>query len=119
MTANRKEKLKLILACVLSVFFIYLSVLTMGMAADFILLEEAVPYESIPALLLMLFNGLLKTAILVFGIGVLSTGALAAFFACSLKSHENPKIGKPMKCVYISDLCFLGLDILSIAILLL
>ena len=119
MAANRKEKLKLILACVLSVFFIYFSVLTMGMAADFILLEESVPYESIPSFFLILFSGLLKTAMLVFGIGVLSTGVLATFFVSSLKSHENPKIRKPMKSIYISDLCFLTLDILSIAILLL
>lgn len=91
----------------------------MGMAVDFILLEESVPRETVPSFFLMLFGGLLKTAMLVFGIGVLSTGALAAFFAHSLKSHANPKIRKPMKSVYISNLCFLALDILSIAILLL
>ena len=119
MTANQKEKLKLILACIFSVFFIYLSVLTMGMATDLILLENAVLYDSIPSFLLILFGGLLKMAVLVFGIGVLSTGALAAFFAHSLKLHQNPKIRKPMKSIYISNLCFLALDILSIAILLL
>ena len=46
-------------------------------------------------------------------------GSLRRFFAYSLKSHENTKIGKTMNLLSAFDLCFLAVDILSMSILLL
>ncbi|MBQ3489500.1 MAG: hypothetical protein IJA86_02795 [Clostridia bacterium] len=122
MFANRKEKLRFILACVFSVFFLIGSVFTVAMAAEAVFSgNSATPAENeiFSVIFGTVFGVLLKLLIGILACGILSLGALAAFLAHSLRLHENPKIGKTMKILCVSDLCFLALNMLSIAILLL
>ncbi len=118
MFSNKKEKLRFILSCILSVVFIWGSVFTVSLAFESIFLENLVQ-TVLYHIVAVAFGALMKIAVLIFGLGVCSAGALASLLAHSLKSHENPKVGKTMKFIYIFDLSILAIDVLSIAIILL
>ena len=119
MSANPKEKLRLILACVFSVLFIAAAVFMATLAVEVLAFEKYVPPDGISAFAWFLSGIIYDLAAPLFGVGILSMGLLAVFFAHSLKSHENSKIRKTVKLLSALNICFLAVDVLSIAILLL
>ena len=119
MSVSRKEKIKLRLAFVFSVWFIFASVFTADMAVKTVISDLGTSTEGIASGFSIVFGGVFYAAALLWCVGAFSSGLLAAFFAHSLKSHENTKIGKTMNLLSAFDLCFLAVDILSMSILLL
>ena len=119
MSFSRKEKIKLILALAFSVWFILASVFTADMTVFTAISDLKAPTEEIASVFSIVFGGAFHAAALLWCVGTFSSGLLAAFFARSLKSHENMKIRKAMKLLSVFDLCFLGVDILFMSVLLL
>lgn len=119
MSANPKEKLRFILTCVFSVLFIAAAVFMAMLAFEGLAFEKYVPPDGISAFAWFLSGVIYDLAVPLFGVGILSMGLLAVFFAHSLKSHENSKIRKTVKLLSVLNICFLAVDILSIAIVLL
>ena len=122
MFANGREKIRFLLACLLSAFFLCGSVFTVIMAAEAVFSGGGAPpaENEIFSFVFGVLTGMFEKMLLaIYAIGILSAGALAAFFAHSMRLHESPKIAKTAKTLYVSDLCFLALSMLSIAILLL
>ena len=89
------------------------------MAWEAIIFENYMPSEGMSAFFGVLYGTLVYITVPLFGMGILSVGLLAAFFAYSLRSHENRKIGIFMKTCCIFNACFIVLDILSLIIVLL
>ena len=112
----KHEKVRFILAVVLSIAFIISSVFVMDSAVDAIFSETSSQPTNIFGVILL---GTSKLLMLFFGIGILSMGAIATFFAHSFRKHETDKIRKPMKSIFVSNLAFCVLDVLSLAVLLL
>ena len=119
MLASRKEKIRFVLTCIFSTFFVLLSIFTVPALIEFVIFEITVPSDGISAFFLFLFGTLFYITVPLFGMGILSAGMLAAFFSHSLRLHENPKIGKVAKICYVSDVCFIALDVVAITAVLL
>lgn len=113
---TKKEKIRFFIACVLSVLFIVYSVFIVSAAYDAIFRQAPLSTENIFGTALF---GMMKLTVLIFGIGVLSMGGLAAFFAFSFRNHSKKNVKAPMKSIFISNICFIVLDALSLFILLL
>ncbi len=113
---EKKEKLRFVISCILSVLFIIYSVFIIGAAYDAIFRQAPLSTENIFGTALF---GMMKLTVLIFGIGVLSMGGLAAFFAFSFRNHSKKNMKAPMKSIFISNICFIVLDALSLFILLL
>ena len=89
------------------------------MAWESVIFEHYMPSEGMSAFFGILYGTLFHLTMPLFGMGILSVGLLTAFFAYSLRSHENRKIGKFMKTLCAFNACFIALDILSLTTVLL
>ena len=119
MNAGKKENLRFILACVFTCVFELFSFLMVNMASEAVVWGNVVPSDGISSFFGFLYGTLFYITVPLFGMGILSVGLLAIFFAHSLRSHENPKVVKIIKILCFFNGCFLALDILSLAIVLL
>ena len=117
MTDNTKNKIKFLCACIFSGLLLLGSVLLIGVSAEAVLLEEK--DLAAQGLFTAVFAFFVVSGALFFGIGMLSMGALSAFFAHSLLPHETKAIGKTAKILFAGDIVLMSFDLLAMLILLL
>lgn len=112
-----KEKISYAAASVLSVLFIIFSVLLLDAAFAEVFMMPSKMTETFYGFILF---AVLMTALalLLIGVGTLSIGALAAFFAFSFWKHPKKSTQHSMRSIFISDLCFIALDTFALAVLL-
>ena len=117
MTDNTKNKVKFLCACIFSGLLLLGSALLIGVSAEAVLLDGAEIISK--GLFTAVFAVFVVSGAWFFGVGMLSMGALAAFFAHSLLSHEKKAIGKTSKVLFVSDIVLISFDLLAMLILLL
>ena len=115
---TKKEKIRYAAACVLAVFFILLSVILLDAAFAEVFMMPSQMTETFYGFVLFAL-AMTVIALFLIGIGMLSVGALAAFFAFSFWKHPKKSVRYPMRSVFISSLCFIALDAIALAVLLL
>ncbi len=69
-------------------------------------------------LVLASWMSMIAIALLVFGIGTVCAGALAAFFAFSFRKYEGKAVRRTMKTVFIIDMVLIVFGVLALILLL-
>ena len=113
-----KEKLRFALAIVFSGIFGFFSVLIIDAAvAEFFMMPSKMTETFYGFALFAVMMAAL--ALLLIGIGTVCTGALGAFMAFSLRKHASVAVRTTAKVIFVLDLIFIAIDVLSLMLLLL